>query len=219
LEKYKKAGMRDCVAKPFPKMELWRCLLKHLTPVGFSPVDEAAQARDDDDLRKKLRLKFVKDNQLKSAEISEAIAAGDIPLAHRLAHTLKGNAGQIGKPALQDAAAGIEALLKEGTIPKAEQMISLETELSAVLEELTPLLEAHDGQALPESLNKEQARELFDRLLPMLENINPECVDLLAEIRAIPGTEELAQQIEDYEFESAARTLADLRKDREQYNE
>jgi len=218
LEKYKKLGMHDCVGKPFTKLELWRCLLKHLAPVGFTPVDEAAQARDDDGLQKKLRVKFVKDNQLKHIEISEAIAEGDISLAHRLAHTLKGNAGQIGKTALHNAAAVVEALLKEGAVPPVEQMYLLETELLAALEELNPLLDTHDRQPGHEILNKDQARELFDRLLPMLENINPECVDLLDELRAVPGTEELTQQIEDYDFESAARTLAGLKKDREQEN-
>jgi len=46
----------------------------------------------------------------------------------------------------------------------------------------------------------------------MLENINPECVNLLDEIRAIPGAEELARQIEDYDFEAAAQTLEILTK-------
>jgi hypothetical protein len=53
---------------------------------------------------------------------------------------------------------------------------------------------------------------LFEKLEPMLMNINPESTILLNEIRAIPGAEELARQIEDYDFESAAMTLAELKK-------
>ena len=45
----------------------------------------------------------------------------------------------------------------------------------------------------------------------MLENINPECISLLDEIRAVPGTEALAREIEDYEFEPAVQTLAILK--------
>jgi hypothetical protein len=37
-------------------------------------------------------------------------------------------------------------------------------------------------------------------------------VALLDEIRAVPGTEELARRIEDYDFESAAEMLAELKK-------
>jgi len=46
----------------------------------------------------------------------------------------------------------------------------------------------------------------------MLEHINLECVNMLDEIRAMPGTEELARQIEDYDSETAARTLAELKR-------
>jgi len=141
------------------------------------------------------------------------IAIGDITLAHRLAHTLKSNAGQIGKPALQNIAAEIEASLKDGIIPAASQMNSLETELTAVLDELAPLLDESAAQINTGSPNSEQTRALFEKLESMLENINPECVNLLDEIRAVPGAEKLAQQIEDYDFESAAKTLAEFKKD------
>jgi hypothetical protein len=62
------------------------------------------------------------------------------------------------------------------------------------------------------SLNGEQASALFEKLATMLANINPECVDLLEELRFVPGTEELVEQIENYDFETAAETLAELRK-------
>jgi hypothetical protein len=61
-------------------------------------------------------------------------------------------------------------------------------------------------------LDKERVLALFEKLELMLENINPECVSLLDEIRSVPGTEELARRIEGYDFESAARTLGELRK-------
>jgi hypothetical protein len=37
-------------------------------------------------------------------------------------------------------------------------------------------------------------------------------VALLDEIRAVPGAEDLARLVEDYDFESAAEMLAELRK-------
>jgi HPt (histidine-containing phosphotransfer) domain-containing protein len=178
----------------------------------MTPADEDSQKQEDYILRQKLKINFVKSNRSKFPEIIEAIAAGDITLAHRLAHTLKGNAGQIGKTGLQKAAAEIEELLINRTIPTAEQMQSLEAELNMVLEELSPLLDEALMLTGLENLNKEQVLVLFEKLEPMLEKINPECVNLLDEIRRLPGAEELTRQIEDYDFESAARTLAELRK-------
>ena len=218
LENYRKCGMYDCVGKPFTTQELWRCLLKYLTPVSFTGVDEANQTRENDELRKKLCVKFAKDNQNKYGEISGAIAAHDVALAHRLTHTLKGNAGQIGMTALQNAAAEAEALLKAGTLPAEELLRSLETEINTALGVLKPLLETPAEHTGTGALHAEQVRALFERLSLMLTNINPECADLLDEIRAIPGAEKLAKQIEDYDFELAAVTLAGLRNDWEQYD-
>jgi len=118
----------------------------------------------------------------------------------------------IGMTALQNAAAETEVLLKDGTIPSATQMAFLEVELNNVLYQLKPLLDEPVEQRKVKSLSAEQVRALFERLEPMLDNINPACVDLLDEIRAVPGTGELARQIEDYDFEAAARALAGLAK-------
>ena len=213
LDNYKKCGMEDCVGKPFTAQELWRCLLNHLTPVSISAVDESAETKDNDELQTKLRIKFVKDNQNKYSDIAKAIDARDVTLAHRLAHTLKGNAGQIGKTALQDAAAAVEALLKDGAIPvESDSMNRLKAELDVVLDELKSLYDESAENGRIENLDAESVRALFERLEPMLENINPECVNLVDEIRSVSGAEELAQQIEDYDFESAARTLTEIKK-------
>ncbi|MCL1794378.1 MAG: ATP-binding protein [Oscillospiraceae bacterium] len=213
LEKYKESGMAECVGKPFTTQELWRCLLKYLNPISFSNMGEVELARDNEGFQKKLCEKFLKDNQNKYSEIENAIAASDIPLAHRLAHSLKGNAGQIGKTELQNAAAKLEAMLENGNADGRECMKALEYELKSVLDEFAPLYEDPAGQAVPKTLDLDQVRRLFAKLKPMLENINPECANLLNEIRAIPKTENLVRQIEDYDFESAAYTLAKLSKD------
>jgi hypothetical protein len=45
----------------------------------------------------------------------------------------------------------------------------------------------------------------------MLENNNPECVDLLNAIRTVPGAEVLVQQIENFNFDDAVKTLKKLK--------
>ena len=158
-------------------------------------------------------ISFLKNNQTKPAEIAEAVAAGDVKLAHRLAHTLKGNAGLIGKTGLQNAAENVEVLLKDGTSTICENKMNiLKTELERVLEDLRPLLDEAEATEKLKQLNAEQVLALFDKLEPMLENINPESVNMIDDIRAVPGAEELARYMEDYDFGSAARALAELRK-------
>jgi CheY-like chemotaxis protein len=232
LEKYKKHGMPDCLGKPFTSQELWRVLLKYLVPVGAMPanIDPINGFEDNKELLKKLQISFIKNNKTTHTEISEAISAGDIKLAHRLAHTLKGNAGMIGKTRLRNAAAEVEELLKDNL--DSEEFHSLdhfkmvrlstddiEIELMLVLDELKPLLDEFEGRETTKALNREQVLALFDKLEPMLININPESVGLLDDIRSIPGAEVLAQQIEEYDFESASRTLVSFKKEWEKKNE
>jgi hypothetical protein len=114
---------------------------------------------------------------------------------------------------LHDAASKVEDLLKDGmSLALEEPMKLLESELTAVLEVLKPLLaEEADTHEEGASLSAEQVQFLFDKLESMLKNINPECVNLLDEIRIVPGTEELVNQIENYDFESATIVLAGLK--------
>jgi HPt (histidine-containing phosphotransfer) domain-containing protein len=209
LEKYKKLGMPDCLGKPFTSQELWHILLKYLKPVDSDPVNEY---EDNGELQKKLLGNFYKSSQDVHSQITEAVAAGDTKLAHRLAHSLKGNAGLIGKIRLRNAAAEVEELLKDGAISIWEiKMDNLKTELLLVLEELRRLHGKTTMRREVQVIDAGQIIALFERLKPMLENLNPESAGLLGEINAVPGAGKLAQQIEDYDFESAARTLAELK--------
>jgi ElaB/YqjD/DUF883 family membrane-anchored ribosome-binding protein len=116
----------------------------------------------------------------------------------------------IGESTLQSVAADIENLLKDGEAVSEDKMKSLKTELMQVLEELKPLLDESATQSKVE-LNAEQISALIEKIEPMLKNINPEVVNLLDDIRAIPGAEKLVCQIEDYDFEAAAQTLSELK--------
>jgi len=135
---YKIHGMNDCVGKPFTTQELWHCLLKYLMPVNEKSGSKQAQIESDVEFQKSLQSLFVKSNEKKIDEITKAIAANDIKLAHRLAHTLKGNAGQLGKTLLQKAAADVEQQLKSGeNMVSKEQLEALERELKTVLVEFS----------------------------------------------------------------------------------
>nr|AGS52971.1 hypothetical protein [uncultured bacterium contig00030] len=97
-----------------------------------------------------------------------------------------------------------------------EQLGILETELKAVLEKLAPMLAEAIAEAEAKKketvLSEEEIRGLFERLESMLNNHNPECVDLVDSLMAVPGTEELIQQIEGFKFKQALAALSELRK-------
>ena len=140
LERYKEHGMPDSLGKPFTSQELWRTLLKYFKPTSSTFVDEEEHAQKTSEMQKDLSISFARSNQMKYHEIEEAVSSGDMVLAHRLAHSLKSNAGQIGKEELKNAAASIEDLLAKNETPHPDMMLLLKTELESVLLELTPLL-------------------------------------------------------------------------------
>ncbi|MCL2793337.1 MAG: ATP-binding protein [Spirochaetaceae bacterium] len=212
VELYKKSGIPDRLSKPFTSQELWDCLLKYFQPVSISTIDKQHQSVEDEKLFKQLEIHFAKNNQTTYAKIKEAADNGDIKLAFRIAHTLKSNAGQIGKKQLQNAAAKIEAMLADGkNLIDEEQASILETELKSVLEELSPLLAETNAKNKTEIIDTKEICELIKKLDPMLMNRNPECMSLLDDILKIPGAEELAQQIENFEFKKATASLSALK--------
>ena len=217
LEKYKKAGMPDCLGKPFTSQELWHILLKYLQPIDTDYTHDDDED-DNNELQTKLKINFLKNNRNIHKEIKEAAALGDIKLAHRLAHSLKGNAGLIGKTGLRNAAAEVEALLNDGIETIWENKMNiLETELLTVIDELKHLYDMSEEYEDPNkeaihSMDRDTILALFEKLTPMLENINPEAAALLEDIRAVNGAQDLVLHIENYDFESALQSLEDLRK-------
>ena len=217
-KKYLKQGFSDLLGKPFKKQELWRCLLKYITPVDVKDTDISMEADADERLRIQLQSNFVKDNQTTYEDLKNALKAGDVELSHRIAHTLKSVAALIGRTPLQEAASAVESSLEGGKakVVTVEQMNILEQELSEVLNELAPLLHADIRTARPERLHEEALEGLTDELIDELEILllsnNTECMDWVDILRDIPGTDLLIEQIEAYEFKAANETLIMLKK-------
>jgi PAS domain S-box-containing protein len=218
-EIYKMSGINDCVGKPFTSQELWRCLMKYLKLINWQTEEDSRRRQAESELRKKLVTNFVRDNRNKFGEITQALNTGDIKLAHRLAHTLKSNAAHLGKTLLSQAAADVEAQLKDGqNLVTVQQMKVMESELNAAFAELSAEMEMYSemqpdetsGPAV-EPVGAEFRKELFEKLEPMLEMGNLECREYIKSLTRIPGTERLRQQIDDMDFEEALVTLGELK--------
>lgn len=141
IEAYLNNGMSDYLAKPFVARDLWKCLLKYLTPVSMDNILDEAQEKshsaqnnpeveslfdrrvgieqsgEDEVLYNQLLARFARNNKFTFKNICDAIDAGDTMLAHRLAHTMKGTAGTLGAAKLQEAALAVEVALSDGKTP------------------------------------------------------------------------------------------------------
>jgi len=213
-EVYKASGMVGYVGKPFTSQELWRCLMKFFTPVGWEKQDETKLALEDDKLRQKLIINFVKNNSEFYSQLLNAFNTEDIELAHRLAHTLKSNAGQLRKTALQKIAEEIENGLKHGeNLVTPMQMDKLRKELTLVLTEFKPIANelTQKKTAVPEKLLDTAAiQKLLSDLKPMLEESDPDCLEFVDSLRSVPDSEKLISQIEDFDFSDALKTLEQM---------
>jgi len=213
VEKYKEHGMPDCLGKPFTSQELWNILTKYLK-VSNSVLSNVSKEDHllDEKLRLQLCISFVKNNRNRYPEIVNAIKSGDVKLAHRLVHSLKGNAGQIGKTGLQTIAAAVEELLKNGVLEvPVDMMEKLNNELSGVIGELEPLTEEEQTQDEAAPISEEQSFELLNELEDMLNKRSTKCLAKIDALRAVPGTRELIEQIEDFEFAFAIETIKRLK--------
>jgi len=216
-ETYFESGMCDCLSKPFVAHELWACLLKYLKPVSMMPIKNDIEYIEDDDQHMELIATFVKDNQTTFNDISSALETGDVKLAHRLAHTLKSVAGLIGMPVLADAARVVEQSLAIGkTELLNEQMDDLKHELKTALDELTPLMNKHGDKVRRYteniSFDRANALKLLATLDSLLEADSFDSLNMVNDLRTIPGTEQLASQVENMKFRQARETLAAVKR-------
>jgi len=213
MEVYQSKGMKEVVGKPFSSHELWRCLRKYIEPVGYKQVSESLNRKADTELRQLLLNTFVFNNKDKFNEIKTAIKDGDIKRAHRLAHTLKSNAGQLGETELHRAAEKVERSLqnKKNSTTKA-QMKELETELSEALARLEPMVTV---PAVPngavEPTDFQATNELFKKLEYMLKDSDFDCLSLVDDLRAVRGSEALVEKVMNLDFNLALEELSKLR--------
>jgi len=217
VEIYKKNGMSDILGKPFTSQELWKCLSKHLTVVNYSSVDSRQKSEEDEKLIKQTRINFARNNQTTYEQLYNAAKEVDLKLAHRIAHTLKSNAGQIGEKRLQGAAAAIESILADGKNPiNREEFIILGTLFKTVLDKLAPLLAEFEAGRSEKSAqaafaDPKKIHDILTKLEPMLMNKNPECEELIDDILTIPGAEDLARYIDKFSFNQAIQELSDIK--------
>lgn len=158
--------------------------------------------------------RFRRDYRRAAASIRAALAAGDIALAQRLTHNLRGAASMIEARPLQREALALEQALRGADADCERQLGRLDTELDRVLRELDAMLAMqairHDVPAVS-SLN---AADAVARLAALLDTGDGAAVELVEEahsaLAAVLGEERLravAAAVNEFDFERALALL------------
>jgi len=173
---------------------------------GLDVVAGLKRVRGKTPLFRDLLGKFVAGQADAGARIGADLAVGDRESALRTAHTLKGIAGNIGASGIQQAAAVVEAAIKDGNEP----------DLDALSEPLGALISALSAR-LPEPAapptSDGNADEVLARLKALLVDNDPEAEDLVDGnidlLRAaLPGkADRVAGLIRNFDFDKALALL------------
>jgi two-component system sensor histidine kinase/response regulator len=116
---------------------------------GLNAAEGLSRVNGNRRLYRKLLRQFSRTQADAARRIASALAENDRPLAERLAHTVRGVAGNIGAPAVQHAAAHLEQAIA-GSAPAAEIDVcraSLEECLTHLIQGLDAALEGADGES------------------------------------------------------------------------
>ena len=241
-EKALAAGMNDHVTKPIDVDELLSTLVRWLggetqekaieaprvagkavagTPLDFPKISGLnlrsglSRVGGNIDLYRNLLKKFRNSQAGAFEQIDDALEQGDLELAERLVHTIKGVSGNIGAEGLQAAAVKLESEIKKGA---ANRQSSELADFKAVLDDFITSLEVLSDEPAGEAgsqpreaplMDVEKVRTLLDGLIELLEEDDMEAEEVLEELlEVLQGPEtELAEEIKrglsGYDFEAA----------------
>ncbi len=238
------AGMNDQVSKPIDVPQLFATLRRWVGTMPVAAEPDAAQAElqpsgfPDEapglDLKRALRAlegpkqlmrllnRFREENESLMEQLGEAAAAGNLQLARRLIHTVKGSGGNLGATRLCSAAASLETAMSGDDAPLLHQTLEnfnekLQEALDSIrlLEQSYGVAEAASGseKLKVSSEELEHVAALARMLKRLLEDQNMNALGLWEEMRPLV-TGELADRLEvtlqALDFGDAGTILGDI---------
>ncbi len=111
----------------------------------IDPQDGLDRLMGDQRLYLRMLGRFRDDYQDWMGRLHAAIASQDLPLAHRMAHTLKGASGMIGAHPLHWQACALERALRTNSGTQIDEMHTLAPLLEALLRALDAMLGVKEG--------------------------------------------------------------------------
>ena len=237
-EKVLDAGMNDHIAKPINVDEMFHLMAKWIIPAkpivsakefqkeqvaipeldGINTTDGLARTQGNSSLYLKLLLKTAESQANFVRDFKVAIANKDWELATRLAHTLKGIAGNIGAGALQNGCAALEKQAGKQQAGDAE-LNTVDAELQRVLKSVGSLaaLTANKKTTVDAPLDRETLERVLTTLAEQCADYETEAKDILetegALFVAAGLTAELKQiekALDSYDFDSALSIVREM---------
>jgi signal transduction histidine kinase/CheY-like chemotaxis protein/HPt (histidine-containing phosphotransfer) domain-containing protein len=240
------AGMGEHIAKPIDPDVLYEVLARHLPPAGSASAAAPTKAEavpagvpevDGLDVAQGLRRvagnrklyvsllgTFVQGHEGAADAIGRCLERGDRAAAERLAHTVKGTAGNLAAIHVQAAAGALEKAIREGA--DASQVETLRARLGEALVRVSSALRPWLGEAAPApagtaileaapSVDASALRPIVERWSRLLAENDAGASRELAsgerELRALfdepAAFSRFADLVAGYEFESALKTL------------
>ncbi len=251
-EKSIEGGMNDHVTKPINPDELFGSLLKWIKPgVREIPKKLAEKLKAEEKPVEKIPLPQIPDIDIESGllrvggneklyrnllgkfyneypdstkQIKDALAKEDKELGIRLAHTVKGVAGNLGAKDLQAAGADVEAAIKDGNLENIDELLdTFEQNIKSIMNDLKDFVTAVEAEG--ENKGKKEIgdpaklQELLEKLQPFLQKKNPKpSKEIMAEINGFSWPDfsveigDLTRLIGKYKFKDAKNILDSLSK-------
>ncbi len=232
------AGMNDHLTKPVNPSRLYACLLRWIStapnldlpqpeptlqlPESLPGLDIAAGLTllgGNRGLYRKLVIEFGRSQGERIAELKSALATGELRKGERLAHGLKGVAGNIGAGSIFALAGEVERACSRKNAAAAGQLLPLLTERMTELAATAVLLMDKDTvrAPLPRTLESNALPLLLRELASLLnehdlaaQEVSGELAALLAGTEAGPLAELLAESVDRVDFRAALPQLEEL---------
>jgi signal transduction histidine kinase/CheY-like chemotaxis protein len=189
------AGMNDHIAKPIDPVGLLETVGRYyrasapatevVPPVVLDTKAGLSRVAGNQSLYQKLLRQFVDQQASVIGQITDALDRKDTALAERLAHTLKGVAGNIGATHVQSAAGVLEKSIRDGApgtgLESAMQDVA--ARLVPVIAEIRGLLPAEVSEpvkvppAVP--VDPAQSRETAAGLMALLLDMDPAAIEYM----------------------------------------
>jgi signal transduction histidine kinase/CheY-like chemotaxis protein/HPt (histidine-containing phosphotransfer) domain-containing protein len=244
-ERCMSAGMNDHVTKPIDPDALFATLARWTTPkktavaaagAAASPATSDAAFPDihgvdvvgglkrvagNRKLYRSLLEQFATKHFDADSQIGAALANGDRALAERLAHTLKGVAGNIGIAGVQATAAKLEKAIRDGDSGVPAVLVELKSSLGPQLEAIRKALgPAESAPAAAVPFEPEAATRALGRLMSLIDENDGDAADAVQEVAGLlSGTvepsrlEDLRNSVVEFDFDAARTKLSQIARD------
>jgi two-component system, sensor histidine kinase and response regulator len=246
-EKSIEAGMDDHVAKPIDPDHLLSAMVKWIKPgnreaskgacesliveeemesvlpselPGISLTSGLGRVGGNERLYAKILCRFKDSQEYAVDQIKVALQEGDVDTATRLAHTIKGIAGNLGGEGLYLAAAELENAIKEGKERLDQPMKEFGAEFKLVMDGIKVFEESLASQIAPQKpseemrVDKEAVKPLLQEIAEFLDSDLTEAMDRLEVLKnqlvnTSVGEEfrRLEKQVEGYDMDSALESV------------